>query len=364
MGVLVVHGIMNSFSTRWLDKITRYYALINIVVTIAAIITLTVVNKNKLSNREVWVDVVPATGWENKGFSFLFGFLAVAWTMTDYDATAHIAEEIHNAAFRAPLAIIVALGTTAVLGWFLSIAMAYCAGDFSTMLVQLTDGSPTTGNPAVQIFYASLGRVGCVVFTALGAVILSFTGVTALQANSRTIFALSRDEMLPLSHVWSKVTKKNAIPLNAVWLNIFICAILGVIACGSIEAIYAIFAVTAICLDISYCIPIFAKIVWGERMGFKRGPIHLGRFSKWVNAYSCIWTAFLAIVFLFPEFLPATALNFNYAIVVLAAVILFAIVYWFAGARKWYVGPRTHVSHNPEAVAAPIIAQKDAAKEL
>jgi len=29
----------------------------------------------------------------------------------------------------------------------------------------------------------------------------------------------------------------------------------------------------------------------------------------------------------------------NYAIVLLAAIFLFSAVYWYAGGRKWYVGP-------------------------
>jgi uncharacterized membrane protein YqiK len=32
----------------------------------------------------------------------------------------------------------------------------------------------------------------------------------------------------------------------------------------------------------------------------------------------------------------------NYAIVILAFVLLLAIVYWFIGGRFYYTGPRTH----------------------
>jgi len=34
----------------------------------------------------------------------------------------------------------------------------------------------------------------------------------------------------------------------------------------------------------------------------------------------------------------------NYAVVVLAFVLLFALAYWFIAGRKYYSGPRTHVT--------------------
>lgn len=38
---------------------------------------------------------------------------------------------------------------------------------------------------------------------------------------------------------------------------------------------------------------------------------------------------------------PVTAENMNYAIIILVAILVFAMIYWFAGgARKYYIGPR------------------------
>jgi hypothetical protein len=35
----------------------------------------------------VFTHVTDGSGWGSKLFSFLLGFIAVAWTMTDYDGT-------------------------------------------------------------------------------------------------------------------------------------------------------------------------------------------------------------------------------------------------------------------------------------
>lgn len=59
------------------------------------------------------------TGWSNNGLSFLLGLLSVQWTMTGYDATAHISEEVKRAAIAAPVAIFLAVLSTGVIGWLL-----------------------------------------------------------------------------------------------------------------------------------------------------------------------------------------------------------------------------------------------------
>jgi len=198
IGFILFHGLLNTLNTAWLARITKvshcdrlfdvqYYAFFNIACTFAAIIALSLAQKEKNNPHTVFVEIVNNTGWSNQGFSFLFGFLSVAWVMTDYDATAHIAEEIKNPAIKAPVAIISALGTTYVLGWVLNIVMVVCMGPAWPDLLM----SPT-GLPAGQLFYNVLGKNGGIAFMVLTTVICNFTGATALQAQARTLFALAR----------------------------------------------------------------------------------------------------------------------------------------------------------------------------
>ena len=66
---------------------------------------LLVLTKDKHSASYVFGTVEDRSGWNSKGFSFLIGYLSVAWTMTDYDATGHIIEEVRSAAISGPVAI-------------------------------------------------------------------------------------------------------------------------------------------------------------------------------------------------------------------------------------------------------------------
>ena len=89
----VLTGLVNSLSTYWMEKMTKTYVIFHVLVLISCAIALLVKATPKHDAHYVFTDVTSTSGWTPVGFSFLFGFLSVSWTMTDYDATAHITEE-------------------------------------------------------------------------------------------------------------------------------------------------------------------------------------------------------------------------------------------------------------------------------
>ena len=113
--------------------------------------------------------------------------------MTDYDATAHITEEIREPELKAPWAISMAMAFTYVAGFLFNIVLCFCMGDPVVIL-----GSPIE-QPVAQIFYNSLGAAGGVVFTVCALIILQFVCFTAMQSLGRTVFAFSRDRLVPFS---------------------------------------------------------------------------------------------------------------------------------------------------------------------
>lgn len=92
----------------------------------------------------------------------------------------------------------------------------------------------------------------------------------------------------------------------------------------------------AIALDWSYCIPIFCKLFFGK---FEPGPWHLGKFSSAVNAWACLWTFFVTIIFILPTVRPVTALTMNYAIAFLALILAGSTIFWYISGRHHYTGP-------------------------
>jgi ABC-type uncharacterized transport system permease subunit len=61
-----------------------------VIASIAICIALLTLTPNLLPASQVFSNVTDGSGWNSQGFSFLIGFLSVAWTMTDYDATTHV----------------------------------------------------------------------------------------------------------------------------------------------------------------------------------------------------------------------------------------------------------------------------------
>ncbi|OCL07496.1 amino acid transporter [Glonium stellatum] len=338
--ITLLHGVLNSMNTKFLERITRGYVIFHIGVLVSCCITLLVMCDYKHDSSYVWTNVTPDAGWSPAGWSFLFGFLSVSWTMTDYDATAHIAEEIRNPELKAPWSITIALAFTYIGGWLFTIVLTYCTGDISSLLT-----SPIE-QPVAQIFYNVIGRAGGVIFTVFAFIILNFTGMTGMQAGARTFWALARDELMPLSRVWYKIYERTATPVYSVWLIVFCCIGINLIGLGSYTAIAAIFNMTAIALDWSYCIPIICKMITGK---LEPGPFNLGRASFWINAWAVLWTTFVSIIFILPTIRPVTAENMNYAAVILVGVIMFAVVWWYISGRHIYIGPRIKAIINVDA---------------
>lgn len=220
--------------------------------------------------------------------------------MTDYDATAHITEEMDEPEKKAPWAIFSAMALTYVMGWIFTIVLVFTMGDPLVLLDNELE------QPVIQLFYNNLGRAGAITFAACAFVILNSCAIAAIQSLARTVFAFSRDRLIPGSRYLKIVDKRTDTPIIAVWWSVFWCAAINLIALGSYEAISAIFNVCAIAMDWSYCIPILCKLIYGK---FEPGPWYMGKASFFVNAYACLWTAFVSIIFLFPTYYPVTVVN-------------------------------------------------------
>ncbi|KAL8659465.1 MAG: hypothetical protein Q9226_000424 [Calogaya cf. arnoldii] len=326
----VLTGLANSLSTYWMEKMTKTYVIFHMAVLVSCGIALLAKCETRHEAKYVFTDIDAASGWTPVGFSWLFGFLSVSWTMTNYDATAHITEEVSNPEVKAPWAISSAMLLTYVGGLLFNIVLCFVMGDMASILE-----SPME-QPVAQIFYNVLGKNGGIFYTVCAFVIIKFVTFTGMQSLGRTLFAFSRDGLVPFSNIWVKTNPVTETPLYAVWICVFAAIAINLIGLGSYAAIVGVFATTAIALDWSYCIPIVCKMAFGQ---FERGPWHMGGLSWWVNAYGVVWTLFASIIFILPTARPVSGYTMNYAIAFLGAILIFSTIFWYAGGRRYYTGP-------------------------
>jgi len=229
----------------------------------------------------------------------------------------------------------VAVLGTGLLGFVFNIMLVYASGPIENL-------PGPTGLAVATILYENLGKGGMLAIWAFVCLTASFVVITALQANSRSFYAFSRDGGLPDRGFFGRLSR-NKISVNAVWLVVFLCIALVMLDFASDVAVNAVFSLCAIALDSSYIIPIICKVIFRDHpdVQFKPGPFDLGRRRGLViNAIAIVWTCFVVIILALPQVRPVTALNMNYASAILVLVLGVSGLWYLLHARTYYTGPR------------------------
>lgn len=115
------------------------------------------------------------------------------------------------------------------------------------------------------------------------------------------------------------------------WLSLGIAGLLALPSLYSETAYGAVTAINVIGITPAYAIPVYLRLRAGDR--FRRGPWHLGRWSRPVG-----WVAVVTVLFLLPQSSPVTVGTMNYASVALLTILLPATVRWYV-ARDSYGTP-------------------------
>ncbi|KAG6334784.1 hypothetical protein ID866_4302 [Astraeus odoratus] len=341
-GLLVIHGALNSLATKYLASFTRGFVFVNLGTTIIIIIVLLATTPRSEMHPAVYVfgsdGIINQTGGWNNGIAFLFGLLSVQWTMTDYDATAHISEEVRRAAY--------AVIGTGVLGWILNIVLVLCSGP-------IEDLPGISGSAFLQIMVSRMGTPAALFLWSFVCFTAFFVVQTALQACSRMVYAFSRDHGLPDSGYFGHISESTQTPLRAIWLTTAVSILPGLLDLASPVAANAIFALTAMALDMSYIIPIFLRRLYANHpeVHFKPGPFYMGPgIVGWAANIICIsWTLFVCVIFSLPTILPVTKDNMNYASVITVGVIILSGTWYIFGANRHYHGPISNLDAETKA---------------
>jgi len=331
-GVLVLHGLLNTFNVRLvalLNQVSVWWHILGVLVIVA---TLAIVPSHHQSASFVFGHFVNNTGWTSGFYVAMLGLLMAQYTFTGYDASAHMTEETRDAARSGPRGIVSSIVVSLIAGWILLIGITFAIQNYSGEV-----GS-ATGVPPAQIFIDALGQTGgkLLLLVVIGAQL--FCGMASITANSRMIYAFSRDGALPGSAFWHRINKRTRTPTNAVWLGAGGAFLLGLPDLWNSTAYAAVTSIAVIGLYIAYVLPTFLRLRQGEN--FQRGPWHLGRWSRPIGITAVIWVAFITILFMLPTMSPITHGNFNYTVVAVAVVLGFAGIWWLVSARHWFTGPK------------------------
>ncbi len=339
--VLLVHGLLNQFGIRLvalLNDISVWWHLLGVLIIVGV---LAFAPSHHQSASFVFGHFNNGTGLGVGTFYVvLIGLLLAQYTFTGYDASAHMTEETHEAARSGPRGIVSSIVVSLFAGWVLLIGLTFAIQHYSTESLSAV--------PPAQIFVDAIGQKGAELLLLIVVGAQLFCGMSSVTANSRMIYAFSRDGALPFSDFWHRVNHRTRTPTNAIWLAAVGALILGLPYLWNPAAYAAVTSIAVIGLYIAYVTPTFLRLRQGE--DFQRGPWHLGRWSYVVGWIAVVWVVIITVLFMLPQVAPITWTTFNYAVVAVLVVIGFAGIYWLVSARNWFTGPK--VQGTPEELAA------------
>jgi amino acid transporter len=152
--ILIVHGLINTFLVRYIAVMNTASVWVHIGGVVIILVSILVKTENKASASFVFTHFINNTGWSSTVYVVLLGLLQSQFTMTGYDASAHMTEETMNADVAGPVGIMMAVGVSFVAGLGYLLALTFGIQDLDRVL------NPESGNPIVQIFLDSVGDTG------------------------------------------------------------------------------------------------------------------------------------------------------------------------------------------------------------
>ncbi|MGI8645109.1 MAG: amino acid permease [Nocardioides sp.] len=281
-----------------------------------------------------------------------FGLLLTQYTLTGFDASAHLSEETQAASKAAAKGIWQSIFYSAIGGWILLLAFLFA--------VPSIDGAPDNagvgGGGVAYIFTTALGNNTAALVLLISATGQFFCTMACMTSASRMTFAFSRDGAIPGSRLWSSLTSSR-VPANAVMLVAVVAALITLPALIEVNigteedpfivptAFYAVVSVAVIGLYLAFLIPIWLR--WRMGDAFEVGSWNNGAKYKWMNLVAVAEIAIISVYFILPfvpqgsPFSDDFSWKFvNYAPVLTFGALIVLAIWWQVSARHWFTGPK------------------------
>ena len=336
--VLALHALINIYSSHLValfNNVSVWWHVAGVAVIIAILIF---GPEDHQSASFVFTETINNSGFSQGMFWFYvlpLGFLLTQYTITGFDASAHISEETHGAEEAAPKGVWRSVFYSALIGWVLLLALTFAATDtdrdqrrrrrLARDPRQRAVGHRGRARDPHLLHRPALLRHGLrderVAHDLRVLARPGDPGLADLDAAERTAARRS-------ARCCSSSSRALIITLPALWN----------VEEGIPVAFFAVVSVCVIGLYIAYAIPIFLR--WRIGDAFKAGPWTNGQKYRWMNLAATIWVGIITVIFCLP-FTPAgvpwnddfTWSSVNYAPLTVGGLILAVGIWWLVSAR-------------------------------
>ena len=340
----LVLNLLNVRITSMLNTISAYWHIIGVIIIVGALV---VVPDNHQSLGYVFTETINETGFGGGGntfatpmfwYVFATGLAMAQYTITGYDASAHMAEETHGASRMAAVGMVSAVVVSVIAGFILLVAITFAIPDtagaienFGIIIPWIWAESMSQNWSEALLFIAVVAQFFCL--------------TASVTSASRMMFAFSRDRAVPGHALWRKVGR-NRVPHYAVTA---ICVLAAIIMLPAIKnyliGYYVGTGIAVVGLYIAFILPVILRVPAGRQVRARRleprqqvqvaecdrdhlGGLHLHR----------VLPAAVQGEHPGPGGLVAgTFVNYAPALV-LAAFALFG-GWWVLSAKNWFTGP-------------------------
>lgn len=320
--LLASHALVNAASVRIVALLNDFSATVHIVGVVAIVGALFAFGRAQPPG---FLATMPA---RDPGLGFLGGLVLGMFTFTGYDASAHLSEETHDPARRAPWGIVASVAVSAVAGYLLLVAL--------TLGIRDLPAAVADRHAPLTILRGALGDGFGRAAMGLALLAMWFCGLSSVTSASRTIFAFARDGGLPRS--LGTVGSATRTPVKAILLAtagpLVLCLVTAPFA-----AVFAAMATAAtMALYVSYALPIACGLRARSRGTWtRRGPFHLAALGVPIGWAALAWSGFvLAVCSLPPNHVPALAL---------LALVAGLLAAWHLRVRKTFRGPKVTLAN-------------------
>lgn len=363
--LMILVTVLNLFKTEILGIINNISVWWHVIGAAVVIVILIFGPSEHASASFVFTETFNNSGFADgstTGVPFWFyvlplGFLLTQYTITGYDASAHLSEETQGAANGAAKGIWRSIFYSAIGGYVLLLAFLFAAKDPDAINeAALNYGGFTVTGIFATALTPTLFKIVMIIST-VGQI---YCSTACLTSTSRMMFAFSRDGAVPGASLWARVNKSK-VPVNAVIASAVIGVLLTVPALfpapnGAPVAFYAVVSIGVIGLYVAFAIPIWYRWRLGDK--FKQGSWNLGTKWKWMAPLALLEIAITSIYFLLPTVPPGVPGNadftwaaVNYTPIVVFGVLLAITIWWAVSAKNWFKGPKMTIDL-PEGVSS------------
>jgi amino acid transporter len=327
-GILLVHGALNATSVRlvaWLNDASATVHIVGVVALAALLFT----------HRTHPVATLIETGHTTRAdHSYALGFVQSlvlgVWTFTGFDAAAHVSEETHDPARKAPFGIVSSVAVSAVAGYALVAGLVLAMGNLGDVA-----GRP---DAALVVLSGALGDGAGRVALGLAVVAMWFAGLSSVTSASRMLFAFARDGGLPGAATLARVAPSTRTPLAAIVVCVAAPFALVMATAPFSDAVFlAVAALATVALYASYAVPIALGVAARTAKRWTRmGPFTARRAGVPIAVVAVAWTAVVFVV---------CALANALAIGLFAGVLAVLAALWVLNVKGRFKGPKVDLGH-------------------